>query len=844
MTINKIIKKCFNLLSIIFASFALVGCNAFYIPPGVMPDEPTDEVTEVPSDEETNVPSDVPSDVVTEETVDLSYRVKREFKENPVPSNQTNENELPDFVTNNGQNVLTISTEHYALVYGDFRLDFILNADDKFIMRLVDISKLSDPSGQVDASDVMFVNNTPAIVTMQGSSEVLTGAYDKVSVTSYGIKATAEVESTAGSIIEFIDCYYFAKENEVGAFNVRKTVKFKTFESADTGFRSEYSFATNNTDESLEWFVPNNVFITPTTSSKYYKELYLGLPMMMMRKNASGHTLSISRYQPIITYVNDSYAGLKYDNVNQSITVGYPYQTFHTGGEGVQHVYDLSIRAEVTKNYSSATASVYNAHFNLQNQRILDTDIEEVYSVVTEDFEKFIHKQPQTNKETQLKYTSYGLPWRIYIEDGEFGPLTYQAGFVGQQLPAAYNMILHGIQTNDLESLENGVNTFDFWVEDAQFMQYTVPRIWYDTTGGDGSGSFRAYPTFLRMAVDGMEGLLDAYRALEAHGVEKETWYNAIMKFGKDFLLAKQNADGSYYRCFNLKGEPFVNGDDGVQLVPGDLVKTDSYSKINTPIAVRILGKYYEFTGDERYKTAAIKAGEYMYTEIYPLGYYQGGTCDQPNVKDKEAGVYAMYAYDTLYMLTGDSKWIDCLKQATAFTMATVLAYNYPIQPSDYKAAYPLEYGYNDGMSFITCTGPGIDNYISYIYHELFRVYILTGEQTYLKQAEFIQQNTKAIMNWDGALGYKYKSLVAEATTTLNFTFQSADNGVWLPWSSVANCEPIAKMMTNFGYGDVMVVNHMYSMEELRNILNSVGVGGKPHKVYENTVIDQLEIDL
>ena len=772
---------------------------------------------------------------------DLSYRAERDFSGVSVPSNKTNEDQLPLIDESLSQYAFKEGNV-YSLVSGNVRLDFIINGEI-YVTRLVNISGIDKKTAvEADSEKIMFTNATPVIVYMESSDALNTG-YSLIETTTYGIRASASLTTTNGSTVYVMDCYYFPQEGETGVFNVRRTVKIEELNAADTGFASEYMMTSANTNE-LEWFVPNNVFRTPTAGTKTYKETYLGIPMMMMRQKDTGYTLSLSRYQPIVSYIDNQFASLKYDNSAKNITISYPYKGYyHTAKADAQHVYDLSIRAEVTENYNVASSNTYNAHFNLQNQRIVATDIDEVYNVITEDFETFLHKTEQVKLSTGSKYYAYGLPWRITIEDGEFGPLTYQAGFVGQQIPAAYNMILHGLMTDDVESLQNGINVINFWVNDAEFMSGTVvPRIWYDTTGGpNGEGQFRSYPTFLRMAVDAMEGLLDAYLVLSQHGIFMDTWYDALEKFGK-FLTIYQNEDGSYYRCYNLDGGPFVDGDNGIEEPDKDRNICQSESKVNTPMAVRILGKFYELTGEEKYKKAALKAGEFIYNELYPRGNYQGGTCDNHNAIDKEAGVYAMYAYDTLYMLTKDAKWLECLKQATAFTMSTVVTLSFSIQDSDLKSAYPVENGYTDGMSFITCTGHGVDNYISFIYYELFRIYLLTGDESYLKQAEFIQQNTKSIMNWDGALGYKYKSLVAEASEICNFTYRSADDGVWLPWSSVANAEPIAKMYANFGVADVMVLTELYSLDELQTKLyDEIGIGGQYHNIYDSKILDQVE---
>ena len=71
-----------------------------------------------------------------------------------------------------------------------------------------------------------------------------------------------------------------------------------------------------------------------------------------------------------------------------------------------------------------------------------------------------------------------------------------------------------------------------------------------------------------------------------------------------------------------------------------------------------------------------------------------------------------------------------------------------------------------------------------------------------------MQQNSKSLMDWDGALGYPYQSILPEASTIADFQFRSAADdqgieGVWLPWQSVVNAAPICDMMLTFGVADV-----------------------------------------
>lgn len=751
-----------------------------------------------------------------EQVPDLSYREARSFEELPHPPSTVDEGMLPAAPEGAVKERMLLSEELVLEFFGEGGYSV----------------RLRDGKGEVAA----LQEPAEVYIGRDGSdAERLSSKYTLLRRTDYGYCASARLTSTAGSRLLVEDFYYFPKEGIGRTFNVARQVTIQRAAEGDGGFESVFSISSKG-GEGHDWFIPNNQFSELSDGTYTYRETHLGLPMIMMRGRETGISLSLARYQPVIHYEGDGFASLSAVSSEGSgeIRAEYPSadgaRRFHALQVGASHAFTLSLRADRTQSHNEAIVSSYNAHFLLQNQRIVATDINEVYRVVLEDYKTFFRSTLQTDGKGGI-YTSYGLPWSIEIESGEIGPLTYQAGFIGQQLPAAYNMMLYGIMKNDRVSLQNGINVLDFWVNDAKFMTPSgVPHIWFDTW----ANGFRPYPCFLRMGVDAMEGLFDAYRLAQAHGIEREEWYAAVRAFA-DFLVRRQNADGSWYRCYNYDGLPFKDGDNGIPEPANNICQSES--KLNTALPVRFLAKMYEFSGEEKYRAAALSAGEFVYETIYPTHVYSGGTCDNPNRVDKESGVYAMYCYDALYMLTRDKKWLPCLEQATAFTMSTVQVFSYPVRRAGIKAGKPVEYGYTDGMSFICVGSVNADNYIAYLYYELFRVYILTGEKCYLKMAEFVQQNTKSIMDWDGALGYPYKSLVAEASTTADFDFYSV--GTWVTWSSVANIEPISKMLTGFGEADVGMLSAL-PRSELLSALETIGVGGKPHPVYKNTVVSDM----
>ena len=67
--------------------------------------------------------------------------------------------------------------------------------------------------------------------------------------------------------------------------------------------------------------------------------------------------------------------------------------------------------------------------------------------------------------------------------------------------------------------------------------------------------------------------------------------------------------------------------------------------------------------------------------------------------------------------------------------------------------------------------------------------------------AHFLQNNTKLCTDYDGRMGYKYRAFMPEATNVADWAFRSVS--LWLPWSTIANIEPIIKMEERYGVRDV-----------------------------------------
>jgi hypothetical protein len=155
---------------------------------------------------------------------------------------------------------------------------------------------------------------------------------------------------------------------------------------------------------------------------------------------------------------------------------------------------------------------------------------------------------------------------------------------------------------------------------------------------------------FLRQYGEDVKILLDAYAREKKAGRNHPEWL-AWVRNAADWLLTQQAPDGSFPRSWNA---PLVT----VKEASG----TGSYN------VVPMLAGLSRETGERKYLDAAMKAGDYVWTNYGSKGEFIGGTTDNPNIVDKEAGMLALEAYLVLFESTKDAKWLDRAKTAGDFS--------------------------------------------------------------------------------------------------------------------------------------------------------------------------------
>lgn len=705
------------------------------------------------------------------------------------------------------------------------------------------------------ASPVILTVATPRTLARKGPGTYYRASYRNVEREGNSASATALVTTKGGSTLSVEDRF----EISGNAVLLHRKVKVVKAGGRESGFGSVFSLREyiRHTADRREYFIPSILYkdasaVYPhaiaadlNVERMYVKETRSGLPLAMMRNTSTGYQLTLQHLHPDISaggYPGGGPAGIVSDSVRYgsigytlsphepSVDFRYPcaegprsYEPvpreaksregwiyrFHPLRPGVEQAYTLALIPDRERDYNEAMVSAYSQAFDLEAPEIADISVDSIYAYNLDIFRsEFRQYGTGTTK-------AAGLPWSLDLPDGGNSEgVSFQMGFVGQQMAVGYHLYRYGLERKDEATAAKGRAIIDFWTSPAITRDY-FPTVWWDPADDESAGRARPYPCFLRCMVDGMEGLLDACRTADAYGEAHPEWRAALEKVARH-LVEKQNPDGSFARAYRADGSVETGGGRN----------TFGASKLNTPIAIRFLAKAYEYFQDPIYQTAALKAADYAYEELYAkLGKYVGGTPDNPNTVDKEAAVFALYGFNAAHDLSGDPKYLKAAEHAACCVMSWVYCYDFAIPCRDEKdkAMNPFTRGGVSGFSVISTGHSGADNFIAFVYYELYKLYVKTGEERFRTMALLVQNNSKSCTDFDGKMGYKYRAFAPEATNVADLAFRSV--GKWLPWCGVANVEPIVRMKETFGESDINKLPD--SLPVLRKRLKAYGCGGR-----------------
>ncbi|WP_130838364.1 hypothetical protein [Lachnoclostridium sp. Marseille-P6806] len=684
---------------------------------------------------------------------------------------------------------------------------------------------------------MLYANPAPLslqLKTQAVSNEFCDGIYESVSALSDGVRCEGSLSTPGGSRFCFRDDYLLSGTD----IRLRRRVAVEEA-GTEKGFASLFSLVLCGAKsmEDIEGFAPGCYYLhnrfapaqaigsSPDMDFIWFMETHCALPLFGVRNPDSGESLVFSRWAPDITLRNLE-QNLSENSTDPLLTIGglgvsrrpgrtlnytyYGYEVSHPApaqkrGLSLDYVYPGSdgqflyagayagldfhnrpmgfsrLYHPVTPGFAQEYSIAVSPEYHSSYYGFLRESWRSVYDRMRAPlFAVSAEQHFRDCMDIFLRYTerfadgSVGLPFAAQLPDMDINSVSFQFGFVGQQ-PAIGGLCLrYGLLEKREDFLRAGTDILDFWTRAADTESGLPPLCYNPSMSG-----FEPYPVYIRMLADGMEAILRAYRLLKEHGTVKEAWLRFCEKTGRR-LVRLQNPDGSYFRAY----------------YPDSSVRMSS--RANTPAIIRFLIELFLETGEEALRDAALRAGEWTLTQAVPALEYRGGTCDNADVQDKEAGIYAMWGMMALHDLTGDAKWLDAAQKAADYTESWTYVWSFPVKTPWKK--HPFNQYSISGQSIIYLGG-GADCYMAACSLSYYRLYLSTGDRHYLDFARFLHKNTKQSTDVGGKTGYAMPALGHEASGFWTQTVNSHYH--WLPWCTFVEAEPTAGLYDLFGVYEI-----------------------------------------
>lgn len=366
------------------------------------------------------------------------------------------------------------------------------------------------------------------------------------------------------------------------------------------------------------------------------------------------------------------------------------------------------------------------------------------------------------------------LPFSVRIPDGFAIDTSCQFGFIGQAMQAAALLLSRQDKVPQLAA-QNAIQLIEFFIGSCLSPQ-GIPRTWFDITG-PGTVRWRTYESYLRVIADGLTGILQADSATRKSGVTHVGWRMFVLNV-VDKLLTYQMRNGGFPRAWNHDGSIF------------------NASTTNTSHIIPLLVDVFVLTRNRKYRDAAVRAGQhFLETQVSPYNFV-GGTPDNPDVVDKEAGVKALAALLALYDLTGDRAYLRHAVTAGHYVCSWTYFHDISIPDGSHDQAFPKGRG-TRGSGIIATGHSGADTFSSIIWFDLLRLLVLTGDAYWQRQATFHAYASKQLLDHDGTLGYAMPGLQNEAFSVAPLRGRGVR--LWLPFLTTTHLEPILRVSDVYG---------------------------------------------
>jgi hypothetical protein len=436
---------------------------------------------------------------------------------------------------------------------------------------------------------------------------------------------------------------------------------------------------------------------------------------------------------------------------------------YHPITQGVTHSYEVKFRFGQNENFGQMTRNTWRWAWNTLNPAVTYIDVEQMRRVLIDHLEA---QAATIDGRTAIPFVLSTMNDKL-----QWNWTMVAMGFVGKEIECADQLLHEG----DRDHTERGKKMRETGLAIISSLIHALPTVPLQATGydlADGRPWDHIWlAPWLRNATEDMRVLMRAYRRERSLGRDHPEWLQWVKSY-LDWLILQQREDGSFPRRWK-------SGSSEVAEPSG----TTSYAPV--PLLVVMS----EETGDPKYKQAAIRAADYIWTNYGSRGVFVGGASDNPNITDKEAGMLSMEAFLSLYDSTKDKKWLDRAKAAADFAESWIWVWNLPMPlDADDSQLYWKKGVPTIGTQGITALAAGsADEYLDWAVPSYAKLYNYTHDQHYLDVARVLLHDTKSMVALPGRQ-YDMKG-IGWQQEGWRFGPGGPGRGVgghrfWLPWIS------------------------------------------------------------
>jgi hypothetical protein len=395
---------------------------------------------------------------------------------------------------------------------------------------------------------------------------------------------------------------------------------------------------------------------------------------------------------------------------------------YHPVRDGFEQAYQVSFRIASTPSFADYYTDAWRWAWKTLRPQVVRQDIAAVRTSLLAQLSGMVLTR---NGVTGLQSLAHA--------DGEgdgtrsFG-FNIRMGFVGRSIEAANYLLA--------DSLREGNPHRETYRQQGEAIIRTFTALNMSPPQAEGfmnGKPFAKKRVFLRSMADGHRELLKCVIREQAAGHAHDDWVAWSRSFA-DWLLPQQSEAGGFPRAWEAG--------------TGKVLDPSPHSSYNAIVFLLLLD---QLTGDERYGAAAVRAAEFCWKTSHSRGVFIGGTSDNPDVIDKEAGTLSLEAYLALHRHTSDAKWVERARMAANFAETWIYIWNVPMPADVPDEELHWEKGVSTvGMQLIASGHSLADQNMAYDADEFAELFLRTGDRHYRDVSMILLHNTKSMLALPG----------------------------------------------------------------------------------------------